>query len=53
MFECCDRVSNGDLSIAFDCKTSLPGGGQCTTEEECRENYRAGVAEIEALNSIE
>lgn len=51
MFECCDRVSGGDLSLAFDCKTTLPGGGECTNEQECIENYRAGVQEIEELAS--
>ena len=43
MFACCDRVANGDLNIAYDCKTTLPGGGSCATPDDCIENYRTGL----------
>ena len=47
MFECCDRVYEGDKFKIYDCKTNLPGGGNCTDPESCKENFKKGVTVIE------
>ena len=47
MFSCCDEFAAGDKDLAYDCKTSLPGGGTCTDEASCEENYEKGVRIIE------
>ncbi len=49
VFACCDRIADGDQNIAFDCKSTLPGGGECNSEYGCIENYREGLAEVEAI----
>ena len=43
MFSCCDDFAAGDKDLAYDCKTSLPGGGICTDEASCKENYKKGM----------
>ena len=44
MFECCTELAKGNKSLEFDCRTELPGGGEeCTTQEECYENYSKGL----------
>ena len=44
MFECCTELAKGNKSLEFDCQTELPGGGEdCTTQEECYENYTKGL----------
>ena len=50
IFECCDRFAEGNLSIAFDCKLEMTAG-ECTTEEECRENYRDGLKTVEQFQA--
>ena len=47
MFECCDRVYEGDKFKIYDCKTNLPGGGNCTDAESCKENFKKGVIVVE------
>jgi len=47
MFECCEKLGEGNKSLEFDCKTELPGGGgECETQEECYENYQKGVEAV-------
>lgn len=48
MFECCDDFTKGDEDLAYDCKTSLPGGGTCDDEASCKENYEKGLKVIES-----
>ena len=52
MFECCDRVYEGDKFKIYDCKTNLPGGGTCTDEESCKENFKKGVIVIEEAAKV-
>ena len=47
MFSCCDNLAAGDKDLAYDCKTSLPGGGTCTDEVSCKENYQEGLKVME------
>lgn len=53
MFDCCDRLAKGDLYIAFDCKTNNSGGGQCSNQQQCLENYEAGLKKVELVEKIE
>ena len=48
MFACCENLAAGDKNLDYDCKTSLPGGGTCTDEASCKENYIKGVEVLEA-----
>lgn len=34
--------------MSYDCKTNLPGGGTCNDEDDCKANYKNGLAVIEA-----
>ena len=52
MFNCCDRVYEGDKFKIYDCKTNLPGGGTCTDEESCKENYKKGVTVVEEAAEV-
>ena len=47
MFDCCDRIYEGDKFKIYDCKTNLPGGGTCTDEESCKENFKKGAIVVE------
>lgn len=53
MFDCCDKLANGDPNIAFDCKTNNSGGGQCSNAKQCLENYEAGLEKVELVEKIE
>ena len=48
MFACCDEFGKGDKQLSYDCKTNLPGGGTCNDEDDCKANYKNGLAVIEA-----
>lgn len=52
MFSCCDGLAKGDLSLAFDCKTSLDGGGYCPkgNKERCESNYEQGLEVVKQHN---
>ena len=47
MFECCEETYADNQYLEFDCKTNLPGGGDCVGND-CFDNYTEAVKEVEA-----
>ena len=48
MFACCTDLAKGNLDLEYDCRTSLPGGGQCLAQQiPCVDNYVTGMYELE------